>query len=214
MCYSYGGLPSNRRAAVPSRRESTGVGLPWWGETRAESTGADRNRQEASCAPSHPRVDSVPPLSRCPRAPRSAWANSTPVDSCRLLSIRLGVGLARNSTPVDSRRLLPIRPLARPTLVSIVRLSSKRLLRSGDDHRARDAFVLPCLPRFQERSQGASVRSDKVMPDITGPSKNEWYIKKLMGSLVPEVGRCVQNAFPQCCYRRISCFQKHWHGLC
>ena len=45
-------------------------------------------------------------------------------------------------------------------LQSIVRLSSKRLLRSGDDHRARDAFVLPCLPRFQERSQGASVRSD------------------------------------------------------
>ena len=109
MCYSYGGLPSNRRAAVPSRRESTGVGLPWWGETRAESTGVDRNRQESSCAPSHPRVDSVPPLSRCPRAPRSAWANSTPVDSCRLLSIRLGDGLARNSTPVDSCRFVPSR---------------------------------------------------------------------------------------------------------
>ena len=39
-------------------------------------------------APSRPRADSAPPLSRCPRAPRSARANSTPVDSCRLLSIR------------------------------------------------------------------------------------------------------------------------------
>ena len=42
----------------------------------------------ALVAPSRPRVDSARPLSRCPRAPRSARANSTPVDSCRLLSIR------------------------------------------------------------------------------------------------------------------------------
>ena len=46
------------------------------------------SRRESSCAPGRPRVDSVRPLSRCPRAPRSARANSTPVDSCRLMSIR------------------------------------------------------------------------------------------------------------------------------
>ena len=39
-------------------------------------------------APSRPRADSAPPLSRCRLVLRSARANSTPVDSCRLLSIR------------------------------------------------------------------------------------------------------------------------------
>ena len=62
--------------------------------------------------PGRPRVDSLPPLSRCPRALRSARANSTPVDSCRLLSIRLlthaaphALGPAR--TP-SSRRAAPV----------------------------------------------------------------------------------------------------------
>ena len=67
-------------------------------------------------APGRPRADSAPPLSRCPRAPRSARANSTPVDSCRLLPIRLLAHAAphahgpsrtpssRRAAPVPSRR--------------------------------------------------------------------------------------------------------------
>ena len=66
--------------------------------------------------PGRPRVDSLPPLSRCPRALRSARANSTPVDSCRLLSIRHLTHAAphargpartpssRRAAPVPSRR--------------------------------------------------------------------------------------------------------------
>ena len=46
-------------------------------------------------APSRPRADSAPPLSRCPRALRSARANSTPVDSCRLPSIPVDSALGR-----------------------------------------------------------------------------------------------------------------------
>ena len=45
------------------------------GRPRAESTGIDGSRQESSCTPSRPRVDSVPPLSRCRLVLRSARAN-------------------------------------------------------------------------------------------------------------------------------------------
>ena len=62
--------------------------------------------------PGRPRADSLPPLSRCPRALRSARANSTPVDSCRLLSIRLLThaaphALGPSRTP-SSRRAAPV----------------------------------------------------------------------------------------------------------
>ena len=152
MCYSYGvcRVTVGPQCRVDgNRQESAGI------ELRAE--------------PSRNRVALAPePLPSC------ASLRMGKLDSCRFLSIRLGVGLARNSTPVDSCRLLPIRALARPTLVFIVRLSSKRLLRSGDDHRARDAFVLPCLPRFQERSQGASVRSDDAGGTIGREKPSRW----------------------------------------
>ena len=70
--------PSSRRAAPePSRQESTGV------ELRAE--------------PPQSRLGPAPePLPSC------ASLRTGKLDSCRLLSIRLGVGLARNSTPVES----------------------------------------------------------------------------------------------------------------
>ena len=54
--------------------------------------------------PGRPRVDSLPPLSRCPRALRSARANSPPVDSCRLLSIR---PLAHTAPHARPRRAEP-----------------------------------------------------------------------------------------------------------
>ena len=67
------------------------------GRPRAESTGIDGSRQESSCTPSRPRVDSVPPLSRCRLVLRSARANSTPVDSAR----------GRPGAQLDSCRFVP-----------------------------------------------------------------------------------------------------------
>ena len=65
--------------------------------------------------PGRPRVDSLPPLSRCPRALRSARANSTPVDSCRLLPIRLLAHAAPHARgPARTRPLTHSAPLARP----------------------------------------------------------------------------------------------------
>ena len=65
--------------------------------------------------PGRHRVDSLPPLSRCPRALRSARANSTPVDSCRLLSIRLLTHAAPHALgPARTRPLTHSAPLARP----------------------------------------------------------------------------------------------------
>ena len=71
--------------------------------------------------PGRPRVDSLPPLSRCPRALRSARANSTPVDSCRLLPIRLLAHAAPHARgpartrPRSHALVAPSRPSAEST---------------------------------------------------------------------------------------------------
>ena len=77
------------------------------GRPRAESTGIDGSRQESSCTPSRPRVDSVPPLSRCRLVPRSARANPTPVDSCRFVPSRTRPLTPLPSCPPSSRRAAP-----------------------------------------------------------------------------------------------------------
>ena len=134
----------------------------------------DRSRQESTGV----ELRAEPPQSRLGPAPEPlpscASLRTGKLDSCRFLSTPVDSARGRPGAQFDSCRLLPIRPLARPTLVFIVRLSSKRLIRSGDDHRARDAFVLPCLPRFQERSQGASVRSDDAGGTIGREKPSRW----------------------------------------
>ena len=72
-------------------------------------------------APGRPRADSVPPLSRCRLVLRSARANSTPVDSCRLLSIRLLTHAAPHARgpartrPRSHALVAPSRPSAEST---------------------------------------------------------------------------------------------------
>ena len=92
--------------------------------------------------PGRPRVDSLPPLSRCPRALRSARANSTPVDSCRLLSIRLlthaaphALGPSR-TRPRSHALVAPSRPSAESTGIDGSRQESvaRRSRPQGPEH--------------------------------------------------------------------------------
>ena len=119
--------------------------------------------------PGRPRTDSLPPLSRCPRALRSARANSTPVDSCRLLSIRLlthaaphALGPAR--TP-SSRRAAPVPSRRESTGVDRNRVARRS---RSDPHKSRRSRL--CVRRSRLRENSSWVQQEKTEPNLYWPS--------------------------------------------
>ena len=111
--------------------------------------------------PGRPRADSLPPLSRCPRALRSARANSTPVDSCRLLSIHLlthaaphALGPAR--TP-SSRRAAPVPSRRESTGVDRNRVARRS---RPDPHKSRRSRL--CVRRSRLRENSSWVQQEKT----------------------------------------------------
>ena len=122
--------------------------------------------------PGRPRVDSLPPLSRCPRALRSARANSTPVDSCRLLSIRLLTHAAPHARgPSRTRPRSHSAPLARPRRAEPpqCRVDGNRRESTGiglrgeagrkDPHKSRRSHL--CVRRSRLRENSSWVQQEK-----------------------------------------------------
>ena len=117
-------------------------------------------------APSRPRADSAPPLSRCPRAPRSARANSTPVDSCRLLSIRLLTHAAPRARP---RRAEPPQCRVDGNRRESTGIGLRGEAGRKDPHKSRRSRL--CVRRSRLRENSSWVQQEKTAPEKPRPQR-------------------------------------------